>query len=396
MAQNTLQTILRQRFPVYGKSHNLPCHILNAVQALKDCRTKALGGHVQKCPKDHYSRVWYNSCKHRICPQCASLQIERWLAKQKAKLLLCDHYHAIFTIPHGLNIYWLFNVRLMTTLLFAAVRETVFELLEDPKYLGAKPGVTATLHTWGQTLILHPHIHALITGGGLTKDKKWIAVTNGYLLPVRVVMALFRGKFIHGLKKSYHNGKLTLPNKTDPQTFLNLLNKLGHKKKTKWNVHIMKRYAHGVGVSAYLARYMKGGPIKNRRIISFTGETVTFIYTDNQKSKKENKQIKGAMTLKTDDFIKRLLLHVPFPGTQAVRHYGIYAGACKEKLSHCRTLLGQAPFEEPEEVTWQSYCEKTDKNHHEKCPLCGALLICVLRFAHYRDPPSLYREKIAA
>src|SRR6266702_2469524 len=213
------------------------------------CRTAALGGHVQACPDGHVSRVWYNSCRHRSCPQCAYLQTERWLALQQARLLACDHYHVIFTLPHDRNPLWLANVSAMTSLLFQAVRETLFDLLADPKYLGAQPGMIAALHTWSQTLVLHPHIHCLVTGGGLTPDGHWVAVRHGFLLPARVVMAVFRGKLLDALRTAWHAGDLQLPETLRPQAFLNLLNRLGHPQKTRWNVWIMERYAHGHGVA---------------------------------------------------------------------------------------------------------------------------------------------------
>ncbi len=170
------------------------------------------------------------------------MEIERWLATQRARLLACDHYHVIFTIPHDLNLLWLGNVPLMTTLLFQAVRDTLTTLLADPKYLGAQPGILAALHTWGQTLVLHPHIHCLVTGGGLTPDGQWVAVRNGFLLPVRVAMAVFRGKFLAALRTAWERGDLQLLDGLRPQAFLNLLNRLGHPKKTRWNVHIQERY----------------------------------------------------------------------------------------------------------------------------------------------------------
>src|SRR5262249_48733786 len=145
--------------------------------------TAALGGHVQACPEGHKSRIWYNSCRHRACPQCAYLQTERWLARQRARLVACDHYHVIFTLPHELNPLWLANVSVMTMLLFQAVRDTLGTLLADPKYLGAQPGILAALHTWSQTLVLHPHLHCLVTGGGLTPAGEWVAVRPGCLLP---------------------------------------------------------------------------------------------------------------------------------------------------------------------------------------------------------------------
>jgi hypothetical protein len=229
------------------------------------CRTAALGGHVQACPDGHVSRVWYNSCRHRSCPQCAYLQTERWLARQRARLLACDHYHVIFTLPHDLTPLWLANVQVMTTLLFQTVRDTLCTLLADPQYLGAQPGILAALHTWSQTLVLHPHVHCLVTGGGLTPDGQWQAVRQGLLLPARVVMAVFRGKMLDAIRQAYAREALVLPEGLRPQPFVNLLNRLGHPTKTRWNVRIMERYRHGAGVVTYLARYVRGGPIKHAR-----------------------------------------------------------------------------------------------------------------------------------
>jgi hypothetical protein len=147
----TLQTIFQAAFPAYEQIHPLPAHIRKAARTIRPCRTAALGGHVQACPDGHMSRIWYNSCRHRSCPQCASLQTERWLALQQARLLACDHSHVIFTLPHDLHPLWLANVSVMTTLFFQAVRDTLGTLLADPKYWGAQPGIIAALHTWSQT-----------------------------------------------------------------------------------------------------------------------------------------------------------------------------------------------------------------------------------------------------
>ena len=153
MALVTLQTIFQDAFPAYAQTHPLPAHVRRAARAIMQCRTAAQGGHVQACPDGHVARVWYNSCRHRACPQCAYLQTERWLARQRARLLACDHYHVIFTLPHDLNPLWLANVPVMTTLLFQTVRDTLCTLLADPQYLGAQPGILAALHTWSQTLV---------------------------------------------------------------------------------------------------------------------------------------------------------------------------------------------------------------------------------------------------
>src|SRR5256886_12042340 len=185
----TLQDISCEGYPESERTHALPAHVRRAARAIMQCRTAALGGHVQACPDGHIARVWYNACRHRSCPQCASLQTERWLTLQQARLLACDHYHVIFTLPHDLNPLWLANVSVMTTLLFQAVHDTLRTLLADPKYLGAQPGIIAALHTWSQTLVLHPHVHCLVTGGGRTSDGPRKAVRHGVLLPARVVMA---------------------------------------------------------------------------------------------------------------------------------------------------------------------------------------------------------------
>jgi hypothetical protein len=159
MASRVLQQLLAAHYPAFEQTHPLPAHVRDAVHCLRSCRTAALGGHVQACPEGHMERVWYNSCRHRFCPQCAQLQIARWLERQRARLLACDHYHVIFTIPSELNPLWLANVRELATLLFRAAWDTLSELLGDAKYLGATPGMIAALHTWGQTLVLHPHLH---------------------------------------------------------------------------------------------------------------------------------------------------------------------------------------------------------------------------------------------
>jgi hypothetical protein len=360
------------------------------------CRTAVLGGHVQACPDGHVSRIWYNSCKHRSCPQCAFLQIERWLSKQTSRLIDCDHYHAIFTIPHDLNHGWLDHVGLMTSLLFAAVRDTLLELLGDSKYLGARPGMIAALHTWGQTLVLHPHIHCLVTGGGLTPEGHWVAVHNGYLLPGRVVMAVFRGKLLDAVRRAWRRGALELPEGLRPQQFLNLLNRLGHKKKTRWNVRIMERYPHGRGVATYLARYLRGGPIKNSRLVSFDGHKVTFVYQNNHDTSAGGQGGQTPMTLPLGDFIRRVLLHIPAPHTQVVRCYGLYHHSKAASLAACRAHPGQPPVEIPARLDWQTYCAQRGEAHPERCPTCSQILVFTAIIPRGGAPPvRRYGERAA-
>jgi hypothetical protein len=372
----TLQHIFEIGYPDYEQTHPLPAHVRKAARAIMQCRTAALGGHIQACPDGHIRRIWYNSCRHRSCPQCTFLEIERWLATQRTRLLACDHYHTIFTIPHDLNPVWLANVSLMITLLFQRVRDTLTTLLADPKYLGAQPGTIAALHTWGQTLVLPPHIHCLVTGGGLTPDGQWKAVRNGFLLPVRVVMAVFRGKFLAALRTAWERGDLQLPDGLRPQAFRNLLNRLGHPKKTRWNVHIQERYPHGTGVATYLARYMRGGPLKHSRLVACDGETVTFRYTDNHARTADSPGPQQHMRLPLGDFLQRVLQHVPPPGMQVVRSWGLYHPLKAAALATCRTPLGQPPVLAPVRLDWQTVCAQRGAAHPERCPTCGQLLVC--------------------
>ena len=395
MALVTLQTIFQEAFPAYEQTHPLPAHVRKAARAIMQCRTAALGGHIQACPDGHIARVWDNSCRHRSCPQCAYLQTERWLAQQQARLLACDHYHVIFTLPHDLNPLWLANVPVMTTLLFQAVRATLVERLAAPKYLGAQPGILAALHTWSQTLMLHPHVHCLVTGGGLSPAGQWKAVRNGFLLPARVVMAVFRGKMLAAIRQALAREALVLPEGLRPQQLVNLLNCLGHPTKTKWNVRIMERYRHGVGVVTSLARYLRGGPIKNARLVAWDGERVTFLHRARQEGD-AGPASPQRMTLPVADFLQRWLLHVPVPQTRVVRSYGLYHPTQADALAICRAALGQPPVEVPELLDWQTVCAQRGDAHPEQCPTCGQLLVCTRVIPRGGAPPPVLAGDRAA
>jgi Putative transposase/Transposase zinc-binding domain len=379
----TLQTILQLGYAAYACTQGLSDYARRAVGALLVCRTAVLGGHVQACPDGHVERVWYNSCRHRMCPQCAWVQVERWLTKQKARLLACEHYHVIFTIPHELNDLWLSNVAVMTQLLFASVHDTLVTLLGDPKYLGAKPGIIATLHTWTQTLLLHPHIHCLVTGGGLSEGGQWVAVRNGFLLPMRVVMAVFRGKLLAAIRQGLHQGQLGVPEGKRLQQVDNVLNKLG---RTKWNVHIRERYPYGQGVLVYLARYLRGGPIAQRRLLAADGQQVVFGYEERAKGPGAPAK-RGTMRLRLEQFIGRWLLHVPPPGAVLVRGWGLYAHTQGPALAVCRQQLGQGPVEVPLPWDWQSACAERGETHPECCPICGRRLVCTALIPRAGVPP---------
>ena len=378
----TRQTILRIGSAAYERRHPLPDEVRKVAWAILSCRTAVLGGHVQRCPDGHFQRLWYHSCQPRMCPQCAWRQVERWLRRQRARLLACDPYHMILTRPAALHGVWLANVAAMTSLLFATVRETLGELLGDAKYLGAEPGMIAALHTWSQTLVLPPPVQCLVTGGGLTADSQWRAVHNGFLLPVRVVMAVCRGQLRAAIRPGVAQGRLTLPAGQSGQQLENLLNQLG---RTKWHVHSRERYPHGHGVLTYLARYLRGGPLANQRLVSCEHGAVTFRYRVNGEA--AGHQRRGLMTVPIAEFLRRSLVHVPAPGTQVVRCYGLYAPTKGADLARCRGQLGQGTVVQPPVLDWQTACQDRGDDHPERCPVCGRLLVCLGVILPARIPP---------
>ena len=396
MALVTLQTIFQDAFPAYEQTHPLPAHVRKAARAIMQCRPAALGGHVQACPNGHVARIWYNSCRHRACPQCAYLQTEGWLVLQRARLLACDHSHVIFTLPHDLNALWLANVPLMTSLLFQAVRDTLCTLLADPKYLGAQPGIIAALHTWSQPLLLHPHLHCWVTGGGLTPTGQWLAVRNGFVLPARGVMAVFRGKMLAALRQAWARGEGTLPEPMRPQQWLNLLNRLGHPQKTPWNVWIMERYQHGAGVVTYLARSLRGGPITNARLVGWDGARVTFTCRARHEEADGEGSASQRLTLPVADFLQRWLLHVPVPQTRVVRSSGLSHHTHTEALARCRSQVGQPPVVVPAPLDWQTVCAQRGEAHPERCPTCGQLLVCTGVIPRGGAPPLVRAGERAA
>ena len=335
-----------------------------------------MGGHVRACPERHETRLHFNSCRHRACPQCGRSRVEPWLAARLAQLLPCDHYHVIFTVPHELEPLWFTQRARMQDLLFAAVRDTLLELLADPKYLGARPGVIATLHTWGRTLSFHPHVHCLVTGGGWAASG-WSPVRNGYLLPVRVVRKLFRGKLLARLRDALARGSLTLPTGFSRVRLESLLRLLGTR---TWNVHLRERYAHGRGVLVYLGRYLRGGPISNRRLVALTERTVVFRYTDHRDTRSK------LLSLPIEHFVQRLTWHVPEPRLHLVRYWGLYARDRAPDRERARAaIVPTAPGRPSPTVALPSARPPVDT----PCATCGRPLVLVAIWSRGREPPRV-------
>jgi Putative transposase len=262
------------------------------------------------------------------------------------------------------------------------------ELLGDAKYLGARPGIIATLHTWSQTLLLHPHLHCVVTGGGLNEAGHWVGVRNGYLLPMRVVMALFRGKLLAALRQRLAQGPLQLPPGKHRQQVENRLHKLG---RTKWHVHIRERYPHGQGVLIYLARYLRGGPIAPRRLVSCEGQPVVLRYEERAKAN-GGQPHQRTMRLPLEPFLGRWLLPVPPTRAVRVRCWGLYAHTRGKELARCQQQLGQGPVQTPEPLDGVCEGETGGEAHPDCCPICGQRLVCTALLPRAGAPPPAETE----
>lgn len=362
----TLQGIFQSSFEAYAASRKLPLKHHKAAKAIMSCRTPDQGGHIQRCPDDHESHVQYHSCRHRSCPQCNALPKEQWVQKQFSRLLSVDHYHLIFTLPHELLPLWRYNQHWFSRHLFKVVSETLMTLSQDHKHLGALPGMIMSLHTWGRNLSLHPHIHCLMSGGGLTSDGQWKSVNHDFLFPSRVVRALYRGRFVVALRKALRAGKLALPEDTTMAMQQQVFDRLMHQ---KWNVRIQPPYHHGNGVMKYLSRYVKGGPISNQRILSMDDSQVRFKYRDHRDQQQKIQQ------LSTTHFIERILDHIAEPKQHVIRHYGLYGHQARAKRNRCRVLLEHSPEQEPRVLTWNDLIDQHPDSTWGKCQQCGQRLV---------------------
>lgn len=352
--RNTLQDVFRNGFDHYKKAHGLSLEQNEAAQAIMRCQTDELGSEEWICHDDGYTETIPHSCRHRSCPRCNGGLTHDWLEKSRARLLACDHYHVVFTLPHELNALWQYNRAWCTDRLFKAAVETLKQLLSDERYLGAEVGILAALHTWGRTLSFHPHVHLLVTGGGVARDGHWQACQRDFLLPVGVIKAKFRGKWLHWLNAAYAAGEIRLPEYWREADLKKAMSTVAKK---NWNVRIQGAYRHGQGVASYLARYVRGGPIKDSRLLEAGDAAIRFRYRDHHDGKDK------VMVLKTEHFIGRVLSHVPVKGHHVVRYYGIYVPGAHKARAVARRELGMEA---------EKRYEPTSKPRH--CPNCGNVL----------------------
>ena len=363
--RSSLQSIFRQHFPAFSQTRTLHVREWRAASAIINCHSAALGGYVLACPDGHHSETHYYACRHRSCPRCAQGPRQQWVQAELHKLLACAHFHCIFTLPHDFLALWEYNRAWTNKLLFDCARTSLLELCADPRYLGATPGLLMALHTWGRTLSLHPHVHCLISAGGLDATHQWRACKADYLVSVQALSALFRGKCLAHLSHALAHQRLHLPPQQDAQHWRQCIRRQYTK---HWNIELSKPYAHGRGVALYLARYVKGGPLGQERTLRVNDHGVHFDYTDHRDGQHKH------MTLQTDAFIGRVLWHAPVQGQHLVRHCGLYASAAKAHQRKAVAALQPVSMPQSQEPL-ACHTASEQSTSVQRCPRCTQALV---------------------
>jgi hypothetical protein len=367
--------VFRRYGEVYRNEHDgsLSTAQRRVMSAIEVCRTAALGGHVEECDNDTcgHQRIAYNSCRNRHCTKCQSLARAEWIEERQSELLDCEYFHVVFTVPEEIASIAYQNKEVVYGILFRAAAETLRTIAADPKHLGAEIGFFAVLHTWGQNLLHHPHLHFVVAGGGLAPEgNHWISCRPGFFLPVRVLSRLFRRLFLKSLQKEFDSGKLkffsSLEALQDRKSFLRYL---APARKAEWVVYAKPPFAGPQQVLDYVGRYTHRVALSNDRLLDMENGEVHFRWKDYRDNNRQK-----TMTLTADEFIRRFLLHVLPDGFQRIRYYGFLGNRYrKQKLARCRLLLGM-----PDNDTQDSEPSSDYRDRYEKltgsslweCPVC--------------------------
>ena len=362
---------------------------LKVMSAIENCRTAALGGHVDACEDCGHWRIAYNSCRNRHCPKCQGAAARLWLAEREADLLPVDYFHVVFTLPAEIaDIAWQ-NKAVVYDLLFRAASQTMMTIAADSRHLGARIGVTAVLHTWGSAMTHHPHVHMIVPGGGISLDgRRWISSRPAFLLPVRVLGALFRRLFLTQLIALHDAGKLVFFGaQADLADQRRLLRHLAPLRKKRWVVYAKAPFTGPEAVLAYLSRYTHRVAISNQRLIACDETGVTFRYKDYRREGPERQRV---MTLAPHEFIRRFLLHVLPHGFHRIRHYGLLASSArKADIARARELLAvSTPPPEPIETV-------EPPNQLPPCPCCGGRMRIIETFERWMQPRAPPRAPTA-
>ncbi|CZP45104.1 Putative transposase [Legionella pneumophila] len=385
-----LADIFRHYGQIYMTNHKLCSQQYKTIRAIVDCRTASLGGHISRCDNCKFELISYNSCRNRHCPKCQAMQKERWINARAAELLPTEYFHVVFTLPHHLNPLAQGKPEIIYNLLFQTASETLLQFSSNPKWLGAKPSITMVLHTWGQSLDQHIHVHCIISGGGLTKNNQWKNAKRKFLFPVHALSKVFRGKYIEQLKILLNNNALYLPdgntNKENIQKFISLLYQ------NDWVVYAKSPFAGPEQVLSYLGRYTHRIAIGNQRLINFQNNIVSFKWRDYA----DNSQQK-IMLLNVTEFTRRYLLHVLPKGFQRLRHYGILANRYKSiNLKKARIALNQHEIKPKEKEKIDELMLRLTGIDITSCPRCGSgqlnIVTSILSkwVTHSGDPPIAF------
>jgi Putative transposase/Transposase zinc-binding domain len=343
-----------------------------ALRDIRDCRTAALGGHLQRCDQCGHRVNVYNSCRNRHCPKCQAMARAKWLTQRQAELLPAPYFHVVFTLPPHIGRLALQNAKLIYTILFRAASQTLLEIAADPRHLGASIGFLAVLHTWGQNLHLHPHLHCIVPGGGISPDgSRWIACRKSFFLPVRVLSRLFRKKFLRFLRTAFGKGDLRLASELHPLAEAAAFRSLCQQAiRNEWVVYAKPPFGGPERVLKYLARYTHRVAISNHRLRSLENGRVSFDWKDYPQRGRTK-----IMTLDAVEFIRRFLLHVLPSGLVRIRQFGFLANRVrKQKLEQCRALLG-ARTRSPAVDSDDRPPAQIEDAH--RCPICklGQLIV---------------------
>jgi hypothetical protein len=352
---------------------------LKVMSAIESCRTAALGGHVERCEACSHTHIAYNSCRNRHCPKCQGAAAKEWLAEREAELLPVPYYHVVFTLPAPIADIAYHNKAVIYGILFKAAAETLITIAADPKHLGTRIGLTAVLHSWGSALTHHPHVHIIVPGGGIALDgQRWTSCRPGFFLPVRVLSRLFRRLFLEKLAAAHDTGRLQFfgdhAQLAEPAAFTAYLAPL---RKVEWVVYAKRPFGGPEAVLAYLSRYTHRVAIANSRLIALDEAGVTFKWKDYRAKEHERAKV---MTLATDEFIRRFLIHVLPGGFHRIRHYGLFAnGGRAENIARARQLLNvPATPSAPAEADSSGDNEPQTLAH--PCPCCGGRMIIIETF----------------
>jgi hypothetical protein len=368
-----IQALFEDHFQAYRRLHKLTWRENWAGFNIMTCRTATQGVHLLRCPNGHVEALRYNSCKHRCCPQCGWVETERWIQKKQEQALPCGYHQIVFTIDHDLIPLWLYNRHLFVNLMFDAAWHALRQLLKDERWLGALPGAIGAFQSWGETLNVHPHLHFIVTAGGLDKPGRWRACEKDFLLPSRVLRALFQGKLLAYLREHLEDQPiLELPPDWTLARTRSLFNRLG---RARWNVHIEPRYNHPNGILKYIGRYMRQGPISESRIVSYSGSTVRIAY------KRPEEHHGRFLELPAEEMLRRILVHVPPKGLRMVRAFGLFHHRMRADCERAREQLKRRAPADAHRERGESRRETAAAFPTLCCPHCGARMLVF--FAHH-------------